>query len=98
MKENHPDGIILLKGRFLLNHIDEIKHLVSNETKSARDRNPFDRIIKMIKSPNEFIITTTDEKFTQRLARAIHRAFNTDLSFEWLHEEKFVRVTCYRDV
>ncbi len=97
VRDNNPDGVIMIRGAFLLDHIAEIKHIALIEERNAKAKSPFDRVVKMIKSPNEFMITTTEQKFTQRIARMIHRAFSSDISFEWLHEEKFVRITCYRD-
>jgi hypothetical protein len=96
-RDDYPDGIIVLSGKFLLDRIDEIKRIVSNEERGKRDMNPFNRIIKMTNEKDRFVISFTKHKFAEKIAKSIRRAFKAELTFNWSEGEDYVEITCRRD-
>ncbi len=98
IRDNFPGGIVTLKGGFVLAHKHDLMNLVRNEEERARGFNPLERVMSIKENgKGSIVITTTNEKLAQRLGRAINRAFNGAVSYQWSHENKLVRVDWVRE-
>jgi NMD protein affecting ribosome stability and mRNA decay len=96
--ENHSvGGYVSISGEFLLGHRAEIENLVDNEAERAREDNPLSRIMTRQDDSGRVIIETTTEHLAQRLGRALKKAFDGEVSYDFSHENKVARVTWHRD-
>jgi hypothetical protein len=83
---------VTLTGPFLAEHRDEILRLIANEEKRAREKNPLERIMSLSQGQEQLVLTTTDEKLAQRIGRELHKACGGTVTYNWSHNNKFVRV------
>lgn len=91
-REHFPEGIITLRGEFLISHKDEILHLIHNEETRAKGVNPLERIISVKELENAIEIQTTSERFAERVGKEIKRAFKGEVAYHWTHGDKWIRV------
>lgn len=92
IRDGYPSGQVTLKGPFLAEHQDEILHIITNEEKRARERNPLHRIMSLSEENGQLELTTTDEKLAQRIGRELHKACGGTVAYGWSHDNKFLRV------
>ncbi len=93
IRDNFPGGIVTLKGSYVVSHRRGLINLIRNEEERARSVNPLERVMSMREDGfGKLIITTTNEKLAQRLGRAIRKAFQGEVSYNWSHDNKLVRV------
>jgi hypothetical protein len=97
-QEGLPAGFLYLSGDFLPSHRTEIERLLDNETERAAAENPLARIIsRETDESGRFVITTTTEHLAQQLGRAIEKAFDGEVRYQFSHENKLSRVYWHRD-
>lgn len=70
----------------------EIARILRNEESRAREKNPLERIMRMVAANGGWRIETTTEKLAQRLGRAIKKARGGKVAYKWGHNGKFARV------
>lgn len=93
IRDNYPGGIVTLKGSYVLTHKQELLNLIRNEEGRASAFNPLERVMSIRENGfGKLIISTTNEKLAQRIGRAIKKAFHGEVSYNWSHENKLVRV------
>jgi hypothetical protein len=92
IRDGYPSGQVTLTGPFLAEHRDEILRLIANEEKRAREKNPLERIMSLSQGQEQLVLTTTDEKLAQRIGRELHKACGGTVTYNWSHNNKFVRV------
>ena len=93
-----PSGYVYLKGAFLIAHREEIEKLIRNEVKRAAQDNPLARIMLWKENGNgRLTLSTTTEHLAQRLGRALEKAFDGKVDYDFSHENKLARVTWQRD-
>jgi hypothetical protein len=93
IQDNFPGGILTLKGSYVSSHKQELLNLIRNEEERARGFNPLERIMSVHENGSgSMVVSTTNEKLAQRLGRAIKKAFHGEVSYNWSHENKLVRV------
>lgn len=98
IRDNFPGGIVTLRGGYVLAHKQDIINLVRNEEERARGFNPLERVMSIKENGRgSLIISTTNEKLAQRLGRVLKRTFHGDVSYQWSHENKLVRVEWVRE-
>ena len=85
-------GIVALRGEFLKIHKEQILHLVRNEEARAGRVNPLERIIAIKDKNGEIEISTTSERFAQRIGRKLERAYKGRTVYHWSGGDKQVRV------
>lgn len=91
--DHYPGGYLMLQGSFLREHEDEIMRVLNNEYERARGKNPLEQIIDIKDEPDgSLTVETTNERLAQRLGRAIYKAYKGELTFNWSHMNKMVRV------
>lgn len=95
--ENYSEGIVSLQGAFFWEHEKEIRNLIRNEEKKARDKNPLMRIISIKREGDALILKTTEQKLAEHLGRAIHKAQQGELNISWDENHSFCRVNWERN-
>jgi NMD protein affecting ribosome stability and mRNA decay len=97
IRDNFPGGIVTLKGDYVLPHKQDIMNLVRNEEARARGFNPLERVMSVKENGyGSIVISTTNEKLAQRLGRAIRKAFQGKVTYQWSHDNKLARVDWVR--
>lgn len=92
IRDGYPSGQVTLTGPFLAEHRNEILRLIANEEKRAREKNPLERIMSLSQEQEQVVLTTTDEKLAQRIGRELRKACGGTVTYNWSHNNKFVRV------
>jgi hypothetical protein len=93
IRDNFPGGILTLKGSYVVSHKQELMNLIKNEEERARAFNPLERIMTVQENGfGKLVVSTTNEKLAQRLGRSIKKAFHGEVSYNWSHDNKLVRV------
>ncbi len=93
IRDNFPGGIVTLKGSYIVSHKQELLNLIRNEEDRARGFNPLERVMSVRENGfGKLVVATTNEKLAQRLGRAIKKAFHGEVSYNWSHENKLVRI------
>ncbi len=94
--DNYPEGEVVLRGDFLRSHRGEIMSLVSNEEDRAKGVNPLERIVRITENDGTLVITTTNEKLAQRIGRALQKAYQGEVTYNWSEDTKYVHVEWMR--
>ncbi len=93
IRDDFPGGIVTLKGGYVLPHKNDLMKLVKNEEERARGLNPLERVMSVKENGyGSIVITTTNERLAQRLGRAIRKAFQGEVTYNWSHDNKLARV------
>lgn len=93
-----PGGVLTLSGTFIARHKDEILNLVRNQSSKAQNVNPLERIIDLESSDDEITVITTNEKLAQRIGRALHRAYDGEIEYQFGEDTKLARVNWRREL
>lgn len=91
------DGIVTLKGGFLVSHRDEIVNLINRVARDVRRRNVAARLYEAVEENSSLSIETTDEHLAERIGKEVERAFKGTLEIKWQKKDSFARVTWQRD-
>jgi hypothetical protein len=93
IRDNFPGGIVTLKGSYVISHKQDLLNLIRNEEGRARGFNPLERVMSIHENGfGKLVVSTTNEKLAQRIGRAIKKAFHGEVSYNWSHDNKLVRV------
>lgn len=93
LRDDFPAGYVELKGYFLDSHREEITNLIKNEENLEKGEYPLERIMAITEeNSGALLITTTGVHIAHRIGKAIHRAYQGDLSFTYGDGEKTIRV------
>lgn len=93
LRDRQPGGIVTLCSDFIALHREEILNLIHNEDTRARNVNPLERVMEIRdEGENQLIVTTTNEKLAQRIGRALYRAYNGQVQYQWMDDSKQARV------
>ena len=97
-QEGVPSGFVYLDGAYLTAHQHDIEQLLHNEAERAAVDNPLARIMNVeADEQGRLTVTTTTEHLAERLGRALEKAFDGDIRFDFSHENKLARVYWRRD-
>ena len=97
IRDRMPGGIVKLSGGFLKDHREEILNLIRNEGDRARQVNPLERVMGFETLGAGIDVFTTNEKLAQRIGRALHKAYEGRVSYDFSQDTKLARVTWRRD-
>lgn len=97
MRDQVPGGYLTLKGDYLSSHEVEILELIKNTEAKSRQKNPLGRIMEITQEGGVLTILTTEDKLAQKLGRDVFKAHSGRLSYQWSHDENYVRVEWHRD-
>lgn len=96
-RDRLPGGVVHLSGGFIRQHRDDILNLIHNEGERAKIVNPLERIIDMSGDDGNYEILTTNERLAQRIGRALHKAYDGNVTYKWSEDNKLVRVSWQRE-
>ncbi|MSO71447.1 MAG: ATPase [Alphaproteobacteria bacterium] len=96
IKDKVPAGIVLLRGEDLATHRDELLNLARHQEALEKSDHPLNRILAIVKRPDEIEITTTDIHLPRRIGDALHHAHKGELDLTYADEEYFLRVSWTR--
>jgi NMD protein affecting ribosome stability and mRNA decay len=96
-RDNYPAGMVVLKGRFVPEHKDEMVALARHLEEEENRSHVLHRIMAMEDTPEGMIIKTTDLHLPRRIGEAVHRAFKGDLALRYEEDGCLLRVTWSRD-
>jgi NMD protein affecting ribosome stability and mRNA decay len=94
--DKFPAGFVALKGEFLLQHRDEILHLMRNHEAKEKAEHPLQRIMAVVDSADGVMVTTTDAHLARDLAQALQHAYKGELEFHYNKEDNLLRATWTR--
>ena len=97
IRDRVPGGVLTIAGRFVADHEQEIVNLVNNENTIAMKINPLERIMDIERSDDGMVVYTTNEKLAQKVGRALKKAYDGKVEYQWPEDGKLVRVNWRRD-
>ena len=84
---------------FLLHIATTLERLLRNEAERAAEDNPLARIMLWRENGDEKLtLSTTTEHLAQRLGRALEKAYDGKVEYDFSHENKLARVSWQRDL
>lgn len=92
IKGKNPSGVVTLKWKGLSEHKGDLLNLIRNVGERAFQTNALERIMKIRESGNSIEVETTSGVLSQRVGRAIEKAYHGELSYRWSKNEKLVRI------
>lgn len=94
--DKFPAGFVALKGAFLVEHRDEILHLLRNHESKEKAEHPLQRIMAIVDDADGMMVTTTDIHLARDLAQALQRAYKGELELHYNKQENLLRATWAR--
>ena len=96
MHDHYPAGFIMLNGKFLVDHRDDIMNLVHNREKLEKAEHPLKRIMAIGEQDGATLITTTDINLARGIGEALQHAYRGDLDYHYNPEQNLLRVSWSR--
>jgi hypothetical protein len=94
--DRYPSGELRLLG-VTTEENKAVLGLLKNEEERARQKNPLERIMTIETDGKDWTVATTTEKLAQRLGRSLEKAIGGKATYQWSHNNKFVRVFWIRE-
>lgn len=85
IRDNMPAGYVNIRGKFALEHRDELLRLIHHLEEREKSEHPLQRIMAIDAQDDLLSITTTDIHLARGIGEALHHAYKGDLAF---HHEK----------
>jgi len=82
VSDNYYFGELLVSGKFMVPHSDEITHLIDNEVDRAQEKNPLQKVVEATEEEGKVVIRTTNGKLAERLGRALKKAYEGELEID----------------
>ena len=95
-RDELPAGFVTLSGEFFNAHRAELLQLARSTAARERSEHPLHRIMNVVETPAEAVITTCDVHSARRIGEALERAYDGDLDLRFGEDEYFVRVNWRR--
>ena len=87
---------IVLSGKFLAAHRDEILARVRACERAENRGHPLQRIIELRGGTRDVRVTTTDEHLARRIGEALYAAYKGELEYRYNRKHDLLRVTWCR--
>jgi hypothetical protein len=98
IKDDVPAGVVSLSGKFLLQHHDEIMHIIKAQEQAENTEHPMNRIMDIeAEKADTITVRTTDVHLPRRIGESIERACHGTLAEHFDEDGYFVRVNWHRD-
>ncbi|MBX7183936.1 MAG: hypothetical protein K1Y01_02225 [Vicinamibacteria bacterium] len=81
--EGRAYGRVILRGAWLKEHEDEVRHRIANVEARARHTQPERRVIEIARGKEGLEIMSTSQKLAHRLVREIEKAFGGRSAYRW---------------
>ena len=95
--DRYPAGELVLRGRFVASHRDEVLATVRRIAEQEQREHPLHRIMGIDEDGDEIVITTTDIHLPHHIAHALHDAWSGGMSTQYDLEGYFARATWERN-
>ncbi len=95
--DRYPAGELLLAGRFLAEHREQILATARRVGELERNEHPLHRIMDIEEHGDEIVITTTDIHLPHRIAHALEDAWGGNMSTHYDLDGYFARARWERD-
>lgn len=92
IRDRFPAGYVVLDGKFLGEHRDEVLHLLRHVESRKNAEHPLQRIMDISLENGSTVVTTTDPHLARALGEAVHRAYRGKLEFHYNPEQNLLRV------
>lgn len=90
--DHAPAGVLILTGRFVADHRDDVLFLLRHHEGVERQEHPMHRILDIEEHDGGLVVTTTDIHTPARLGKALERSHHGDLDIRYVEGQYFVRV------
>jgi len=87
-----PAGLLYLSGHYLDQHREEILSIARNQSQSAAQQRPLQRIMWIEQGADSTEIGTTDSHLALRIGKAIEAACKGNLTTKHAHDTQLIRV------
>lgn len=91
-RDEYPAGIVTLSGDFVQTHGSDLRNLILSVEKAESEEHPIERIMKMFEDNGDLVIWTTGTHVANRIGRALHKAYEGDLSLVYPPGEQAIDV------
>jgi hypothetical protein len=95
-RDELPAGYVKLSGDFFNAHREELLQLARNAAEQERAEHPLHRIMHVVETPAETVITTSDIHSARRIGDALESAYRGELDVRYGEDEYSVRVNWSR--
>jgi ribosomal subunit interface protein len=97
IRDGYPAGTLTISGAFLALHRDDVMGVLRAEEQIETAEHPLNRVMDIKETDGTIVVTTTDIHLPRRIAEALYRAYEGELSVEYAEDEQSVQVTWRRD-
>ncbi len=97
IKDRFPAGEVLVSGKYLNRHRNEIVNLIQNVITEEENRSPLKKVISLTSENGTIRVSLTDDHLARHIGEALHKAYNGDLEVKYSEGERFVRLYWHRD-
>ncbi|MEW6220770.1 MAG: BCAM0308 family protein [Thermodesulfobacteriota bacterium] len=94
--DKFPAGVIEISGPFHAKNRGELLNLVRNEGENERRERPMERIMEIVETPEQTVVTTTGVHVARRIGEALARAYQGEFNFRYGDADKTIRVSWSR--
>ena len=95
--EGRAYGRVVLRGSWLKDHEDEVRHRIANVEARARHTQPERRVIEIARGKDGLEVMSTSQKLAHRLVREIEKAFGGRSSYRWSDTDGSLTATWAHD-
>lgn len=97
IRDKYSEGFVIIEGNFPKEHREELMRLLEHKKSRAMSINPLEQIIEVKEHEGRIEITTTTEKFAQRIGKILTKAFNGKIEYKWTDDTKIARIIWVRE-
>ena len=97
IRDGYPAGTLTISGAFLALHHEDVMGVLRAEEQLETAEHPLNRVATIEEGDQEIAVTTTDIHLPRRIAEALYRAYEGELSVDYAEDEQSVRVSWKRD-
>lgn len=97
IKDRFPAGEVLVSGKYLSSHMNEIVNLIRNVIREEKNRSPLKKVISFVNENGNLRVSLTDDHLARHIGDALYKAYRGDLEVKYSEGERFVRLYWHRD-
>ena len=94
--DRFPAGYVMVKGKFLAEHRDEIVALIKSKEELEKADNPMQRIMAIDDVADGLQVMTTHSLLARGIGEALQEAYDGDLKLRYSRDENLLRATWKR--
>lgn len=97
VRDGYPAGTLTISGAYLALHREDVMGVLRAEEQIETAEHALNRVMDIKEADGGMVVTTTDIHLPRRIAEALYRAYEGELSVEYAEDEQDVRVSWRRD-